>query len=124
MGVVGRAEIMALFDMTGDPHHDRFDRVAHQGTFNAAPLSAAAGVAVLKSVATGKPIERANALAENLRNAWDNVLERHGIAGYVYGPCSTVHVYFETDPERVRGLRAGRIFIPVMRSGSRACRQS
>ncbi len=100
--VVGRAEIMALFDLTGDPRHDRFERVAHHGTFNGAPLSAAAGVAVLKSVATGKPIERANALAENLRTAWDKVLERHGIAGYVYGAYSTFHVYFETNSERVR----------------------
>ena len=54
--VVGREDIMALFDLTGDAYHDRFARVVHQGTFNGAPLSAAAGVAVLKQVATGEPI--------------------------------------------------------------------
>ena len=100
--VVGRADILGLFDQTGDPRHDRFGRVIHLGTFNAAPLSAAAGIAVLKQVATGEPIERANRLARKLRAAWDRVLEEHGVAGYVYGPCSTFHVYFETNRQRVR----------------------
>ena len=100
--VAGRADIMELFDRTGDPQHDRFGRVTHFGTFNAAPLSAAAGIAVLKQVATSEPIERANATARRLRSDWNGVLEKHGIAGYVYGPCSTFHAYFETDRDRVR----------------------
>jgi len=100
--VVGRTAVMALFDITGNAHHDRHQRVTHQGTFNAAPLSAAAGIAVLKQVAGGKVIERANAMAERLRDAWGKVLQRHNIAGYVYGLCSTFHVYFETDAARAR----------------------
>ena len=32
--------------------------------------------------------------------------ERHGIAGYVYGPASTYHVFFETDLDRVRQARS------------------
>ena len=95
---------MALFDMTGDNHHDRHERVTHQGTFNGAPLSAAAGIALLKQVATGQPIERANAMSRLLHECWEEVLDRHAIAGYVYGPCSTFHVYFETDQERVKGV--------------------
>ena len=100
--VVGRSDITAGFDITGDSEHDRHERVVHLGTFNAAPLSAAAGVALLKRVATGEPIRKADAMAEKLRTAWESVLERHGIAGYVYGPSSTFHVYFETDRERIR----------------------
>ena len=100
--VAGRADIMALFEQTGDSQHDRFGRVTHLGTFNAAPLSAAAGIAVLQRVATNEPIERANAMARRLRSDWNAVLEKHGIAGYVYGPCSTFHVYFETDLDRIR----------------------
>jgi glutamate-1-semialdehyde 2,1-aminomutase len=56
---------------------------------------------MLRQVATGEPTRRANAVTRQLHNAWNQVLERHGIAGYVYGPCSTVHVYFETDADRV-----------------------
>src|SRR4030095_12996122 len=42
--VVGRAEIMGLFEYTGDAQHDRYQRVSHLGTFNANPLSTAAGI--------------------------------------------------------------------------------
>jgi glutamate-1-semialdehyde 2,1-aminomutase len=100
--VAGKAEIMSLFDFTGDAHHDRHQRVVHFGTFNASPLSAAAGIAMLKQIATGDPSQQANSVAERLRESWNQVLEREGIAGYVYGPSSTLHVYFETDADRVR----------------------
>lgn len=106
--VAGRAAIMDLFTQTGDLRHDRHERVAHQGTFNAAPPAAAAGVVALKRIASGGPIREADRLAESLRIAWDQVLERHGIAGYVYGESSTFHVYFETDPRRLVGKKSRR----------------
>jgi glutamate-1-semialdehyde 2,1-aminomutase len=101
--LVGRADVMEIFDITGDPEHDRYQRVTHLGTFNAAPVSAAAGIAALTQVATGEPTAHASAMGERLRAAWDGVLDRLGIAGYVYGPCSTFHVYFETDPAHLQG---------------------
>ncbi|MDA0831892.1 MAG: aspartate aminotransferase family protein [Planctomycetota bacterium] len=100
--VVGIAEVMKLFDLTGDPHHDRHQRVTHQGTFNGSPLSAAAGIVALNRIASGQPIETANAVTVYLREQWDAVLEKHGIAGYVYGPSSTFHIYFETDVEQIK----------------------
>ena len=100
--VVGCTEIMSLFDFTGDAHHDRHQRVVHFGTFNASPLAAAAGIAALQRIATGEPTHAANAVTQQLHRAWNKVLGDFGIAGYVYGPCSTIHVYFETDPDRVR----------------------
>ena len=93
---------MALFDYTGDAEQDRFGRVVHFGTFNASPLSAAAGLATLKLVATGEPTQSANRRGERLRQAFDQVLERRGVAGYVYGISSTFHVYFETDAATVK----------------------
>ena len=39
----------------GDPNWNRYHRINHPGTFNANPLSAAAGVAMLKEAATGEP---------------------------------------------------------------------
>lgn len=100
--VVGKADIMSLFDFTGDAHRDRHQRVLHLGTFNASPLSAAAGIALLRRVATGEPTERAIAITQKLHAAWNQILQQQGIAGYVYGPASTMHVYFETDEDRVR----------------------
>ena len=102
--VAGKAEIMSLFDFTGDAHHDRYQRVVHFGTFNASPLSAAAGIAMLKKIATGDATRQADAVAKRIRASWSQVLEQQGIAGYVYGPSSTLHVYFETDADRVRSV--------------------
>lgn len=106
--VVGRGEIMALLDIIGDAEHDRHRRVTHFGTFNAAPPAAAAGLVALRKIATGEPIERANAITRKLHAAWEEVLQRHAVAGYVYGPCSTFHVYFETDAERLRSASSRR----------------
>ena len=86
---------MQVFDITGDPFHDRFRRIAHQGTYNATPLTAAAGLACLGIVATGEPTRRADALAERLRAGLNGVLERRGIKGLVYGESSTFHIYLE-----------------------------
>ena len=103
--VAGRADIMQLFDVTDDAHHNRFGRVTHYGTFNASPLSAAAGIATLRNLADGTAIAHADQLAEKLRAAWDEVLEKHQLAAYVYGEASTFHVYFETDQARIRSAR-------------------
>ena len=96
--VVGRADIMKLFDETDDPQHNRFGRVTHYGTFNASPLSAAAGIATLQNLADGTATAHADQLAQQLRTDWDAVLEKHHLAAYLYGEASIFHVYFETDP--------------------------
>lgn len=96
--VAGRADIMEVFDYTGDAHHDRYERVHHLGTFNANPVSTAAGIATLKQAATGLPHERANRLAGRLRQGMDDILREEGVAGYVYGDVSIFHVYLEAFP--------------------------
>ena len=48
--VAGRADIIHQFDHSDDPKKQRFGRVAHPGTYNASPVSAAAGVACLEIV--------------------------------------------------------------------------
>ena len=100
--VTGGEEIMALFDFTGDAHHDRYGRVVHFGTFNAAPLSAAAGIATLGQIAAGEPTARAAESGTQVRTSMEETLERKGIAGYVYGISSMFHVFFETDQVAVK----------------------
>ena len=51
--VAGKDEVMEVMAQTGDPEHDRFQRVSHGGTFNANPYCAATGNAALRIVATG-----------------------------------------------------------------------
>ena len=82
----------------------------HRGTFNANPLAAAAGIAALKVVATGEPQRHANALAARLRQQMQEVLNRHGVAGVVYGDASTFHIYFgRAGNGSIDGLSAGEL---------------
>ena len=56
-------------------------------------------------MAAGEATGRADAMASQLRAAFNDVLSRQQIAGYAYGPSSTFHVYFETNPERLKRAR-------------------
>ena len=96
--VVGKREIMSLIAHRDDPDWDRSERVAHAGTFNANPLSAAAGLATLEAVADGTLHARANKLGEELRAALGLVMKRVGAPGAVFGESSIFHVSFEGRP--------------------------
>ena len=91
--VAGRADIMSLFDYTGEPQHDRHERVSHLGTFNANPLSAAAGIATLNLAAGGEPQAQADRMAALLRAGLEQMLDEEGIAAYAYGDSSLFHIY-------------------------------
>jgi glutamate-1-semialdehyde 2,1-aminomutase len=96
--VAGTREIMALLAHRGDPAWDRSGRVAHAGTFNANPLSAAAGIATLEVVADGRVQARASALAEGLRRDLAGMMKRLGVPGTVFGESSIYHLSFEGRP--------------------------
>lgn len=98
--VVGRAEIMKLFDFTGEAQHDRYGRVSHLGTFNANPLSTASGIASLELVADGTAQAQADRIAEALRQGMNQILHEERAAGYAYGDSSVFHVYMEAYPGR------------------------
>lgn len=68
------------------------EKVGHPGTFNANPLSAAAGVACLAEIGDGSHQARASALAARLRAGMNGELCRLGIPGYVYGQSSEFRV--------------------------------
>lgn len=99
--VAGRAEIMELLAYHDDPQWDRFRKISHPGTFNANPLSAAAGVACLKRVATGQPTGRVNELGRRAIRLFNGVLDALGLAGCFYGEGSMFHLVLGLDcPER------------------------
>ena len=95
--VAGRAEILQRLAFTGDPQRDATEKVAHQGTFNANPLSAAAGIAMLKEVARGEVTTRASRLAEELVRRMNEVMARRRVQGFVYGQASWFHVALGVD---------------------------
>jgi glutamate-1-semialdehyde 2,1-aminomutase len=81
--VAGRSDILAGIEFRpGKP------KMKHPGTFNANPLSAAAGVATLEIVADGEPCRHANAIAQAIRRRLNKLFEERGIDWVCYGEFS------------------------------------
>jgi glutamate-1-semialdehyde 2,1-aminomutase len=105
--VAGRADLMEHLALApGDPR-----RVAHPGTHNAHPLSAAAGIAALRRCRSGEPQGYAAGLAAALRVGLTSVLAEADVPGSAYGESSTFHLFIGQpgEPERasLRALKAG-----------------
>ena len=96
--LTGKAEIMSMLAHRGDAEWDRTRRVAHAGTFNANPLSAAAGIATLDLVSDASLQARANKLGDALRQGLNEARRRAGAPGEVYGEASIYHVSFDGRP--------------------------
>jgi glutamate-1-semialdehyde 2,1-aminomutase len=99
--VVGRKEIMEVFDPKSDPLWARYHMVPHPGTFNANPLSAAAGIAALQIIATGEPTKRAQEMTDMLIGGINQVLERRGVAGCAYGRTSIFKTFIGAEAPRL-----------------------
>jgi glutamate-1-semialdehyde 2,1-aminomutase len=69
-------------------------KIAHHGTFNANPLTAAAGVAMLGAVADGRAIRVANAQAAKLRHGLNEILAREKVGWKIYGEHSDWKIFF------------------------------
>ncbi len=80
----------------------------HPGTFNANPLSAAAGVAALRIVANGEPCRKASEIGLLLRRRLNQLFTGRGASWIAYGEFSMFHLL----PD-YQGLRSsGDDFIP------------
>ena len=104
--VGGRAEIMALLEFRDDL---AWKKVPHPGTFNANPLSSAAGAACLKLVANPEIQRRCDETAARVRAGMNAALVARGIPGVVYGESSVFHVLLG---ETCDNMSAGDIRVP------------
>jgi glutamate-1-semialdehyde 2,1-aminomutase len=101
--VAGRADIMANLEIRPGKA-----KMKHPGTFNANPLSAAAGIATLKQVAGGEPCRRANAMAQLLRQRLNDRFTKFAPTWVAYGEFSA----FKLLPGYQGPRPAGDDFIP------------
>ena len=105
--VAGRSDILAALEWREEAFRIAAPRIPHQGTFNAAPVSAAAGVATLKQVRDTDAIDRANGAAAAIRDGMNAILRSRGVRWCVYGRFSDFHIYpGDASPE---DIYAGRI---------------
>ena len=106
--LAGRADILGLIESKpGRP------KMRHPGTFNANPLSASAGVATLRRVATGEPCRQANAVGRLLRNRLNALFAERSWPWLAYGDFSMFRLlpgYDGPRPQPAAGDNDG--FIP------------
>ena len=95
--VAGKADILAMIEYRDDRAWNATQRVQHPGTFNANPLSAAAGGAMLRMVREGTHHKHADALNARLIGEMNVKIEAHGVAGCVYGLASYFHIILGHD---------------------------
>jgi glutamate-1-semialdehyde 2,1-aminomutase len=88
--VTGRRDIMERLEFP--PPGTKAPKIGHPGTFNANPLSSAAGVACLREIADGRHQQRARDVAAQIRAGMNDVLCRKGIPGAVYGQSSEFRI--------------------------------
>ena len=98
--VVGRADIMQHLDFQAAAERG-FEKIQHPGTYNANPLSAAAGACALGIIADGDACERANAFGARLRTRLNEVFRAAGVAWAAYGSYSTFHIFMNPEGRKL-----------------------
>ena len=96
--VAGRADILAAIEVRpGKP------KMRHPGTYNANPLSAAAGVAALSKIADGEACRKANATALRLKRELNRLFTERFPNWIAYGDFSLLHILPNYDGPRPTG---------------------
>ena len=96
--VTGKSDIINMIeDRPGDAEYNRNTRIAHNGTFNANPISAAAGIAALEIVANEPINDTANLRAAQLKDGLNDLMGRMEIPGCVSGIASLMFLKLGVD---------------------------
>ena len=123
--VGGKRHVMDVMALTGDPVHDSTKRVAQGGTYNAQPITSAAGIAQLDEIWNTDAVAMADAAARRLKDGINEAFTRNEVTGHAHGISSLVQVnmgydcncdrdlctmpyeeiYRSMPPERTRALR-------------------
>jgi glutamate-1-semialdehyde 2,1-aminomutase len=94
----GRADVLAALEFRPGKA-----KMKHPGTFNANPLSAAAGVAALRVVSSGDPCRRANDMGRLLRRKLNELFAARGVRWMCYGEFSGFKLLPDYDGPRPDG---------------------
>ena len=90
--IAGRKDILDLLDFKVAERTGR-EKIAHPGTFNANPVSAAAGTAALTIIAETNASDDASATGAALREKLNEVLTAEKVPWAVYGEYSGFHLF-------------------------------
>ena len=100
--LAGRADVLRVLDYRHENGGLQMPSVSHQGTYNAEPVSAAAGIATLNELRHTDAIERATNTARAIRDGINAAIRRRGLNWHAYGQFSDFHLYRgEASPEDI-----------------------
>jgi glutamate-1-semialdehyde 2,1-aminomutase len=91
--IAGRADVLAVLDYRRSEATLLSPLVAHQGTYNAEPVSAAAGIATLEEVRRGNALDCASRTAAAIRDGINTAIRRRGLGWCCYGQFSDFHLF-------------------------------
>jgi len=111
--VAGRADVFEQIAMGADGVRYGPERIQHPGTYNANPLSAAAGSACLALIADGEAQRRAAETAAALARSLNAVLREESLAGCVYGQSSMLHIALGMEQQPPDGHSWGWHALPA-----------
>lgn len=97
--VAGKSELINLIEFQNDTDFNQNERVSHPGTFNANPVSAAAGAKALELVRDTNVNDRADQSASKLKKDMNELLGKMEIPGKVTGHGSLLFVRLGVDFE-------------------------
>jgi glutamate-1-semialdehyde 2,1-aminomutase len=94
--LVGRVDIMNRLDHRAAAA-EGFEKVGHQGTYNAMPTTCAAAVATLQIIKTTDACQRAIDYGRGLQDALDDVFRDEGVNWIAYGKYGGFHVFLNPN---------------------------
>jgi glutamate-1-semialdehyde 2,1-aminomutase len=106
--LAGRADVLRLLDYRGHNETLQSPLVMHQGTYNAGPVSAAAGIATLEEISRTDALARASVVASAIRDGINAAIRRRGFAWCAYGLFSDFHLApSKATPEEIYAGKVG-----------------
>ena len=99
--LAGRKDLLDFLDFEVTSADGR-EKINHQGTYNANPVSAAAGTEMLRIVGSTDACARANDFGEHLRAALNEVLIDEDVPWAAYGTFSGFHVFLNPEGRSLR----------------------
>ena len=103
--VGGKADIMDVMAFKeGDDEWNTEKRVSQGGTYNAQPITAAAGMAQLNAIANEAVVEKADRAAKRLKDGFNEAFIKNEVTGHSHGISSLVQVNLGYDCDCDRNL--------------------
>lgn len=99
--LAGRKDLLDCLDFEVTSADGR-EKINHQGTYNANPVSSAAGTEMLRIVGSTDACANANDFGERLRASLNEVLVDEGVPWAAYGTFSGFHVFLNPEGRSIR----------------------